>query len=148
MTNPVELYAQLNAAFDRRAGPQARTLAQRLLPLAPRHPGVHYIAGIANMELREFGPALMHLQRATMLEPGRVDFIAQFAKALVLSRKNRDAKLVADQAIKLVPTDPATLDTLCVIYTQVGEYATAATVFRQATSLAPQRAPFRFNLAT
>lgn len=148
MADPAELYAQLIAAFEQRAWPQASTLARQLLPLAPRHAGAHYMAGIASMELRQMEPALALLQRACALEPGRAGFVTQLAKALVLSRRGPDAKMVADQAMSLSPSDPALLDTLGVIYTQVGDHASAANVFRQATTLAPQQASFRFNFAT
>jgi hypothetical protein len=53
MTDPAELHAQLTDAFNQRAWRSAHGSAARLLPLAPRHPGVYYIAGIANLELQQ-----------------------------------------------------------------------------------------------
>jgi len=43
---------------------------------------------------------------------------------------------------------PLMLDTLGVIYTQVGDYGSAKTAFRQAAELAPAHALYRYNLAT
>ena len=145
---PPELYRQLTRAFNQRAWPAARELAARLLPTAPRHPVVNYIAGIACMELRQFAPALEHLHIAASMEPARADFAVHFAKALSLARRNVEAKAAADRARPLVVGDAAMLDTLGVIYTQLGEYASAASVFRAAAELAPGHAPFRYNLAT
>ncbi|OOG59450.1 sulfotransferase [Rhodanobacter sp. C03] len=148
MTDPAELFAQLTTAFNQRAWPQAQQLADRLLPLAPRHPGVNYIAGIAYMQLEQLPQALEYLRRAGILEPTRADFAVQYAKALCAARRNRDARVVADRAMALSPGDPITLDTLGVVYTQIGEYGSAIAVFRQAASLAPTDASYRYNLAT
>ena len=148
MAQPAELYAQLTRAFDQRAWLQARELATRLLPLAPRHPVVNYIAGIASMELQQLTSALEYLRVATVIEPSRADFAVHFAKALSLARRNREAKAAADHARALSSDNPAMLDTLGVVYTQTGDYDLAAAVFREAAAIAPQHAPFRYNLAT
>jgi Flp pilus assembly protein TadD len=143
-----QLYDQLTKAFDRRAWPEVRERATRLLSLTPRHPGVYYMLGVASMESGDTSAAAEALRRATLLEPQRVGFIVQYAKALAAARRDQDAKDAADRAMALSPTDPATLDVLGVIFTQVGDYDSAAAVFRQATTLAPEHAPFRYNRAT
>lgn len=148
MSDPAELYAQLTTAFNQRAWRQARELAARLLPVASRHAGVHYIAGIASMELRDFPPAVEYLRRAAVLEPERADFAAHFAKVLARVGRNQEAKVTADRARTRASGDPATLDTLGVIYTQLRDYDSAAAMFRDAAALMPQHAPFRYNLAT
>jgi tetratricopeptide (TPR) repeat protein len=148
MTDPAELYAQLTSALKQRAWQRAQQLAERLLPLAPGHAGAHYLAGIATLELQQMPAALEYLRKAVVLDPARVDFMVQFAKALTLANRNRDAKVVADRAMTLSPIDPTMLDTLGAIYTQVGDYAAAVTTYHQAVTLAPQHAAYRYNLAT
>lgn len=148
MTDPAELYEQLTTAFNQRSWRRALDLAARLEPLGPPHAGVYYIAGIAHLELQQMSPALEYLRRATILEPSRAEFAAHYAKALALTRQNRDAKVVADRALTLSQADPLTLDTLGVIFTQVGDYAGAVNVFRRAATLAPKEASYRYNLAT
>ena len=149
MTNdPAALYAQLATAFNRRAWQQALGVAAPLLPMAQRHPGVHFMTGIAHMELQQIPQALDHLRKASTLDPARADYAAQLAKALALARKNRDARVVADQAMALAPKDVMTLDTLGVTYSNVGAYESAVTAFRHCVALAPRHAPFRYNLAT
>jgi tetratricopeptide (TPR) repeat protein len=148
MTDPAELYAQLTSAFKQRAWQQAQQLAERLLLLAPGHAGVHYLAGMATLELQQMPAALEYLRKAVVLDPARVDFMVQFAKALSLANRNRDAKVVADRAMTLSPIDPAMLDMLGAIYTQVGDYAAAVTAYGQAVTLAPHHAAYRYNLAT
>ncbi|OOG59448.1 sulfotransferase [Rhodanobacter sp. C03] len=148
MTDPAELFAQLTAAFNRRAWTQALQLAEQLLPLAPHHPGVNYIAGIAHLELQQMPKALDCLHQAMQLEPRRADYATQYAKALALVRLMRDARLTADRAMALSPDDPITLDTLGVIYTQANAHEQAAMAFRGAVALMPSHPPYRFNLAT
>jgi hypothetical protein len=148
MSDPAKLYAQLTKAFEQRAWLKVKELVVRMLPFAPGHPAIHYMAGVACMELQEPQAAAECLRKATLLEPSQVGFQVQFAKALTLASRNREAREAADRALALSPRDPATLDTLGVVYTQVGAHAIAADVFRQAAALAPRHAPFRFNLAT
>ncbi|MFZ0869767.1 MAG: sulfotransferase [Rhodanobacter sp.] len=148
MTDMAELHTRLTTAFDRRAWQRAQQLAEHLLLLEPGHAGVHYLAGMATLELQQMPAALEYLRKAVVLDPTRVDFMVQFAKALTLANRNRDAKVVADRAMTLSPVDPKILDTLGAIYTQVGDYASAVIVFRQAVTLAPHHAAYRYNLAT
>lgn len=148
MTDPAALYAELSSAFNQREWRQARELSAHLLPLVPRHAGVYYMAGIAHLELQQLPTAVEYLRRATILEPARADFAVQFAKALAIAHMNRDAKAAADRGLTLEPTDANTLDTLGVIYTQVGDYLSAAKAFRRATKMAPAQPSYRYNLAT
>jgi tetratricopeptide (TPR) repeat protein len=148
MTDAAELHARLNNAFGQRDWRQAQQLAEHLLLLTPGHAGVHYLAGTATLELQQMPAALEYLRKAVVLDPARVDFMVQFAKALTLANRNRDAKVVADRAMTLSPIDPAMLDTLGAVYTQVGDYAAAVTTYRQAVTFAPHHAAYRYNLAT
>ncbi|WP_430391716.1 sulfotransferase [Dyella sp. 20L07] len=148
MAAPEEIFAQLTTAFNQGQWQRAQQLSAELLPLAPRHPLVNYIAGVASMELSQMPHALDCLYKATQLEPGRADFATQYAKALTLVRLMRDARLAADHALSLGPNDPFTLDTLGVVFTQTHAHEQAAQVFRRATELVPTHAPYRFNLAT
>jgi tetratricopeptide (TPR) repeat protein len=148
MTGAAELYARLTRAFDQRAWQKAQQLADRLLLLAPGHAGVHYLAGMAALQLQQMPAALEYLRKAVVLDPARVDFMVQFAKALTLANRNRDAKIVADRAMTLSPIDPTLQDTLGAIYTQVGDYASAVTAYRQAVTSAPHQAAYHYNLAT
>ena len=148
MTEPAHLYAQLVDAFNRRQWLQARAIAGRLLPMAPNHPEVSYITGVTFMELEEMPLALGFLHKATDLAPTRADYWTQFAKALTMVRRTRDALDRADKAMALRPTDAFTLDTLGVVYTQGHAHERAAAAFRGAVELMPKQASYRFNLAT
>jgi tetratricopeptide (TPR) repeat protein len=148
MIDPAAQFAELTIAFNQHDWAKAQALAKRLLPMAPQHPALHYMAGVASMELQQMAKALAHLHQAADLDPKRVEFVTQFAKALALGQMPREARLAADRAMALSPTDSATFDTLGVIFTQTHAHAEAAAAFRGAVSLKPTHAPYHFNLAT
>jgi tetratricopeptide (TPR) repeat protein len=148
MADPAETFALATQAFNQGQWPAALQLSMALLQQAPRHAVVCYIAGVASMELEQLPQALNLLHKATQLEPRRVDFATQFAKALALAKLLKDARIAADRAMTLGPNDPTTLDTLGVVYTQTHEHTLAAKAFGQAVAMAPRHPPYRFNLAT
>ena len=147
MTDPAQLYAQLVTSFSRGSWREAQELATQLLPLAPRHAGVHGIAGVVSLELHQFTQAAAYLRLAAELDPTRADFATLYAKALSMNRLPSEALVAADRALALSPQDPTTLDTLGVIYTQANAHERAAAAFRVAAGFAPTHAAYRFNLA-
>ena len=148
MTDPAVLFAELTTAFNQHAWPRAQALANQLLPMAPEHPAVHYIAGVAAMELQQMPMALSHLHQAADLDPRQIDILTQFAKALALVKMAPEARRAADRAMALSPSDAITLDTLGVVYTQVHAHDEAKIAFSGAVALEPEHAPYRFNFAT
>jgi tetratricopeptide (TPR) repeat protein len=148
MNEPVEVYAQAIAALNRGEWQKAQSLAMGLLKQAPHHAGVHFVAGAAALQLGQMPLAAELSRRAVSLNPKRADYAAQLARVLATGRFIREAVEVADKAMTLVPGDPLTLDTLGVVYTQANEHGKAIEVFQRAAALMPDRASYRFNLAT
>lgn len=142
------MYARAVEALNRNDWAGAWNLAERLLRQAPSHAGVHFVAGVAALQMQRLPAALPLLQGAVRLNPGRADYKAQWARALAAVRQLREATEVADEASAMVIDDPFTLDTLGVIYTQANAHQKAAGMFRRAVGLRPDVASFRFNLAT
>ncbi|WP_108470522.1 tetratricopeptide repeat-containing sulfotransferase family protein [Rhodanobacter thiooxydans] len=147
MTDPTRAYTRLIEAFNQNDWPRVQQRAAQLLPVLPHDPVVHFMAGVACMQTQQMPQALDCLLRATQLEPGRADFLAQYARALVLVRRMREARLVADEAMNSSPGDPMTLEVLGLVYAQVQAFAQAAAVFRRAVALTPTQASSRFHLA-
>ena len=147
--SPAErLYADAIAALNRAEWAAAGRIALDMLRRFGEHPGVHFVAGVAALELRQLGAANRHLARAVEMNGTRADYLVQHAKALALSGDFRAAGAVADRAMALQPRDPLLLDTLGVVFTEAGRHDAAAGAFAQAVALAPQRAGSRFNHAT
>jgi len=148
MNEVVKTYERAVEALNRRQWHEVQALCVTLMRQAPEHAGVHFIAGVSALELRRFPDALNHLKHATVLNPKRADYLAQLARGLSIARLLNDAVEAADQALALDPVDPLTLDTIGVIFTQANEHGKAAKTFRKAVELLPDRAGYRFNLAT
>lgn len=145
---PEQIYAQLVDAFRQARWRDALLVAERLLPQAPDHPGVHGMAGIACMELRQLRSAVDYLRCASELDPARADFATLLAKAFSMAGSHGEALDAVDRALLLNPTDPMALDTLGMICIRAQAHEKAAASFRRAVALAPYNAHCRFNLAT
>lgn len=145
---PAQRYAHAVEALNRGDWLQAQTLSMHLLREAPRHAGVHFVAGVAALQLQQVPLAMECLRRAVALNPQRPDYLAQWARAMAGARLSGDSVEVADRAMAMSPQDAMTFDTLGVVYTQANAHAKAADAFRRAVELAPEIASFRFNLGT
>ncbi len=142
------LYADAIAALNRAEWPTAGNIALDMLRRFGEHPGVHFIAGVAALELRRLPQALGHLQRAVAMNGQRADYLVYLAKGLAQSGDFQAAARAADRAMAMQPEDPMLLDTLGVVYTEAGLHAEAAAAFAAVVSRAPDRAGSRFNHAT
>ncbi|WP_374609594.1 sulfotransferase [Thermomonas sp.] len=148
MNEAQRMYADAVEALNRRQWQVAHDMGIRLTGMVPEHGGVHFVAGVAALQLQRLPEGIRHLQRAVHLSPARADYAAQFARALAMVRLTREALVAADAASAMSPDDPATLDTLGVVYTQANEHAKAIALFEQAARKLPRHATYRFNLGT
>ena len=148
MTTAAELYAQAVDALNRSDWAHAQTLAARILAETPESAGVQFVAGVAALHLGRLPAAAGHLYRATQLDPQRPDYQAQLARTLAAMRQPREALQAADRALALSPEDTQTLSTLGVVYSRANAHERALDVMRRAATLMPERANYRFNLAT
>ncbi len=148
MSDPVQAYARAVDALNRGQWQEAQALSAQLLRQVPDHAGVHFVAGVAGLQLQAFPGALNHLKHATVLNPRRADYFAQLARGLSTVRMLREAVEAAERGMALSPSDPLTLDTLGVVFTQANAHGKAAEAFRGACALKPEHAGYRFNLAT
>ena len=146
--DPRSVYQAAVGALNRGNWIQASALAESLVGMIPAHAGVHFVAGVAALQLQRLQEGLRHLQLAVHHNPRRPDYAAQFARALALARLTRESVVAADAAMTMDPEDPATLDTLAVVYSQANEHAKAADLFERALLRTPGRAVSHFNLAT
>lgn len=147
MIDSTRAFAKLVAAFNQNDWPRVQQRTAQLFGVAPDDARLHFMAGIADMQLGELPQALVRLKKATHLAPRRADYVAQYAKALGLLQRTREARLVADRAMTLAPSDALTLDTLGLVYAQANAPIQSATAFRRAAALMPEHAPSRYNLA-
>ncbi|MFS6779606.1 hypothetical protein, partial [Staphylococcus aureus] len=85
MIDSTRAFNKLVTAFNQGDWPRVQQRATQLLALAPDDAGVHFMTGVAHMQMQyvqQMPKALEHLLKATQLEPRRADYAAQYAKAL------------------------------------------------------------------
>ena len=142
-----DLLGRAASALDRGDARQADELALQVLQNEPVHQQAHYIAGTAAMALGQSQRALQHLHEAASRPPRRADYVVEFAKALLRTRRHGEALHIASVAMSLAPRDPMLLSTLGLIYNQCHAHERATAVFREAAALAPDNPACRFNYA-
>ena len=126
---------------------ETERLCLKILETAPRDSHALFLLGVAGIEQTKITGALRALQQAVLLEPGRADYLTQFARCLVLAKANKQALQIAEAAMHLDSKDALILDTLGCVFSQAGEHAKALENFRKATALHPGNPGFQFNLA-
>ena len=134
------------SAFRQQRWRQAWQIADAALRSA-ESADLHFIAGMSAFELRQPGPALVHLGRAAALRPERADFAVHRARVLAQARRMPEAVEEADRALRLGVADAASLDTLGVVYTRAGEHAKALPAYERAVAIDPGKAGLHYNLA-
>ncbi|WCE03295.1 tetratricopeptide repeat-containing sulfotransferase family protein [Pseudoxanthomonas sp. JBR18] len=147
----MQLRAQYGAAIEalnQRDWNRARQIADAIVLQAPRHGGVHFVCGIAALEMGDMRAAFRHMSAAVQLSPARSDYAAQLARVLLECHLQREAIEQADRAMSLGPDDPLTLNTLAVVYTRANAHGQAVQAFERAVQRLPGQASLHFNLAT
>lgn len=140
-------YADSIQALNMRDWPRALSLAEGLQRDVPGHGGVHFVAGVAALELGKIKDAFRNLLQATQLSPGRPDYLAQWARVLMMSHMQRESIEQADRAMALKPADPMTFNTLAVIFARANAHDRAAIAYRRAIEMVPAQPDLHFNLA-
>ncbi|MBE2211066.1 MAG: sulfotransferase [Xanthomonadaceae bacterium] len=146
--DPRVVYQSAVQALNQGRWPQAFDMGRQLLGIVPGHGGVHFVMGVSALQMRRMPEAMTHLREATRLSPQRADYAAQYARGLAQARLMRQAMEMADKAVAAGATDPLTIDTLGVIYSQGNDNLKAAKLFKQAAEMVPGNASYRFNHAT
>ena len=147
MTAQSELQARLIQAFNRHDWPTVKQLAAQLQPLAAKDAMAPFMGGVAHMQMQQLPQAAELLRQAALLEPSRADFAAEYAKSLALMRRMSEARAAAERALALAPSQPATLDTLGVVFSQANAHEQAAEAFRRLVAAVPNHPQPYFNLA-
>ena len=85
MNEAQRLYAEAVEALNRRQWEAAHAMGLRLVGMVPGHGGVHFVAGVAALQLQRLPEGVRHLQRAVHLSPARADYAGQCARALAMA---------------------------------------------------------------
>ncbi|MBB1472781.1 sulfotransferase [Luteimonas sp. MC1782] len=148
MKSAVEVFAEALEAVERGQWIRAQALAESIIPTAPNVAGPYYIAGISALQLDQVQHAVIRLSRACALEPGRGDYQAQHARALVVHGDLPQAAAAARLALQAPSLDASALDTLGIVLGRAALHAEAAAAFERAVAARPSDPNLRYNLAT
>jgi len=96
---------------------------------------------------RRYGEACTAIERALTLDAARPDYYAQHARCLALLKHDDAARVAAERAELLAPSDALTLDTLGVVWSRLGDHERAVAAFERAVAQTPFNADFHYNLA-
>lgn len=125
-----------------------RAACERILRVEPRHADAHFLLGVAAAGVGRYAAAAEAIGRAAALAPQRADYHAQHARCLAMLGRDGDALAAADAALAPEPRDALTLDTVGVVLSRLGAHERAASAFRRAVELQPDKASLRYNLAS
>lgn len=142
------MYTDAVAALNGAHWQRAAEIAQHMLREFGEHPAVHFVFGVAALEMRKISVAIAHLSRAVAMNADRPDYLTYLAKALAMGGSFREAGEAADRALAMQPQDSLLLTTLGVVYTEAGNHPAAAGAFMQSVARQPHQANNRFNLAS
>lgn len=135
------LRAQALIGRARVAAAQGRaTLADaylaRAVEAAPSDADVHAHQGYQHYSAGRLSEAIASLARAAALRPGDAYILSTYGGMLLTAGRNREAEAVLERSLAIEPTE-ATLSNLGTLKYQRGDYAGAAALYRQATTLNP-----------
>ena len=126
---------------------KAGTCCQQALDQEPENPQAHFLVGLVALEAPDRPNAHRAFKSVVKLDP---DHAAAWSQLARLNASEGRVKL-AEQALletrRLKPTDPAILDTIGTVLTQLGEYDAAKAFFARATTSAPNTPQYMMNLA-
>ena len=125
----------------------AGTCCQQALDQDPENPQAHFLVGLVALEAPDRPNAHRAFKSVVKLDP---DHAAAWSQLARLNASEGRVKL-AEQALletrRLKPTDPAVLDTIGTVLTQLGEFDAAKAFFARATTSAPNTPQYMMNLA-
>src|SRR5258708_27419514 len=144
MLDPVALHQAAQDALRRTRYDEARSLCLALIGAKPSFEDGYFLLGLAEAGAGRIVQALESLDHAVRLAP-RAEYLAQYAKYLVMTRQDARALSCADRAISLGPTDALTIDTIANVYSRMGVHEEAAPLFQAALTQPPEYVQMRFN---
>ena len=147
MLDPVALYQAAQGALQASRNEEARRLCQRLITARPTFADGYFLLAIAEANIGRIKAAIETLAQAVRLAP-RAEYLAHYAKYLVLAKRDTEALAAADRATSMGPTDALTLDTIGCVYSRLSAHAKAVPLFEKAVKQQPGHHEMRYNLAS
>jgi len=142
----VSLEAVARAALARGDLTVAAQAAQRLAMERPERAAGFFLLGMAAAEAGQVAKALPMLEQA-VARGGQAEHLAQYARLLILLRRDGEAGRAARDALAAGPDDALTLDTIGCVLARLGDHAASIAPFEGAVAAEPENLSYRYNLA-
>lgn len=105
-----------------------------------------FLLGLADADRGQVTAGVGHVEAAIALAP-TAEYLAQYARLLILLRRDGEARAAALAAEALGPEDALTFDTIGNIHARLGDHSAALRAFEPAVALDDGNVEFRYNLA-
>ena len=106
----------------------------------------YFLLGMVAAERGQFARALA-LVEAAVARGREAEYLAQYARLLILLRRDGEATDAVAQAAALRSDDARTLDTIGCVLARLGDHEGSVPVFARAVSHEPANLSYRYNLA-
>ncbi|MDR2838691.1 MAG: PEP-CTERM system TPR-repeat protein PrsT [Azonexus sp.] len=145
--HPQTLYLETALLYQRQDYKAARETMQELLKTSANNPNIQQLAGAVEFQLRAYGQAEIHLNKALQQAPGLV-----LARRLLITTYLRSGQAAkAEEALQpiigRIDRDAGMLTLAGEIYLQSGDADKAATYFAKAAKLDPSNATRKTSVA-
>lgn len=124
-TNLEQLHKSAIAALNRGDLRAVHNYCESILGANPAHADAWFLLAMVAANTGKLQQALELIDKALSITPQVADYLAQKAKLLTMLRHDKAARTCADKAVALNPQGALLLDTLGVVYTNLGDYAQA-----------------------
>jgi len=142
----MNLAAQARAALENGSFAAAAAAAEALVRETPGDATGYFLLGMVAAEQGRIVEAV-RLVEAAAARGADAEHLAQYARLLILLRRDGEAADAARQAAALQSDDPRTLDTIGCVLARLGDHAGSVPVFERAVAAAPTNLAYRYNLA-
>ena len=125
---------------------QALPLYQQALALAPDHPQIHYLAGVASLALGQVAAAAQHFDAALSSDADHLEALLQRGLLHLQLGEREAARQCMSRMTQIAPADPRGYINLAAISLQLGDHNAAQQAAERAVQLAPKNGDAWNNL--
>lgn len=135
------------AALARGDLPGAMAAAQAQVQSRPAEAEGYFLVGLIAAEAGQVARAVPLIEQALGREPANPEYLAQYARLLILLRRDGEAAAAARAGLAASGSDARTLDTLGCVLARLGDHEATLAPFAAAAAQEPGNLDYRYNLA-
>ena len=121
--------------------------ARALIAAQPGGGEGYFLMAMVAAEAGQVGKAVPVLEQALAADPQNPEYLAQYARLLILLRRDGEAAAAARRALGCPGEDARTHDTIGCVLARLGDHETSVAPFEAAVGIEPDNLEYRYNLA-